>query len=214
MNCKDCGCPLNGPKSRKFCDECRVFRSAAARQNMRAQALGITGTFTADEWVNLCRQFGNLCLYCGSSNGLTPDHVVPLADKGTNDIRNIQPLCRSCNGIKNATTLDYRNETSVQRQSRWERLRKESLFQMLPPSDKVLAWRGHSGRDIQIAVFGNRFNVQAGYYSEQVTEIVPLSEELREQYAHVHVIATVGRVGVTAEQRDTLLAMQERIRQL
>lgn len=38
------------------------------------------------------------------------DHVVPVLFGGSNDISNIQPLCRSCNSSKGASTVDYRGK--------------------------------------------------------------------------------------------------------
>lgn len=42
----------------------------------------------------------NKCLICGSIENIEIDHIIPLSKWGTNDINNLQPLCRSCNGKK------------------------------------------------------------------------------------------------------------------
>lgn len=43
------------------------------------------------------------CQICGDTDGpLEIDHIVPLALGGTNDIENLQVLCRSCNRRKGA----------------------------------------------------------------------------------------------------------------
>ncbi len=39
---------------------------------------------------------------------LTPDHIIPLSQKGPNTIDNIQPLCLNCNSSKGTKTIDYR----------------------------------------------------------------------------------------------------------
>lgn len=68
------------------------------------------------EWINLKKEFKNICLSCGRSEPevkLSVDHVVPLSKGGTNSIANIQPLCVSCNCKKNARTIDYRVGWSV-----------------------------------------------------------------------------------------------------
>ena len=43
----------------------------------------------------------NLCAHCGkkvsAENDRTIDHVIPQAVGGTNDNRNLMPLCLSCN---------------------------------------------------------------------------------------------------------------------
>lgn len=75
----------------------------------RALALSAEGEFTAAEFAAMCEAFGNVCLCCGCSDPLEPDHVVPLSWGGSNGIENIQPLCRSCNARKgNRHATDYR----------------------------------------------------------------------------------------------------------
>lgn len=36
------------------------------------------------------------CLWCGSKENLTCDHIIALKDGGTNDFSNLRTLCRSC----------------------------------------------------------------------------------------------------------------------
>jgi len=40
------------------------------------------------------------CNSCGATTDLTVDHIVALANGGTNDLSNFQTLCRSCNSRK------------------------------------------------------------------------------------------------------------------
>lgn len=75
----------------------------------RARASGSSGRFNENEWRELCRRHDNKCACCGEHKPLTADHVISLATGGTNTIDNIQPLCRSCNSRKGASTIDYRN---------------------------------------------------------------------------------------------------------
>ena len=42
------------------------------------------------------------CVDCGGTDHLEVDHVVRVADGGTNDERNLQTRCRSCHRIKTA----------------------------------------------------------------------------------------------------------------
>lgn len=53
------------------------------------------------------------CVYCGTSlvlvdgqpNSYRPDHVLPVARGGGDDVANLIPSCRSCNGKKGAKTI-------------------------------------------------------------------------------------------------------------
>ena len=40
------------------------------------------------------------CVYCGCSEKLTIDHILPINRGGTNDIYNLVPACLSCNSAK------------------------------------------------------------------------------------------------------------------
>ncbi len=66
------------------------------------------GSHSSSEFDALCERYGNICLCCRRSKLLVKDHVVPLAQGGTNWIENIQPLCRSCNSLKGKASTDYR----------------------------------------------------------------------------------------------------------
>lgn len=45
---------------------------------------------------------GFKCVYCGSIDRLTIDHIVPLARGGSNTSENLQTLCQRCNSSKSA----------------------------------------------------------------------------------------------------------------
>lgn len=76
----------------------------------RCRKMGNGGRYTESEWLDVCRRYGNRCLCCGRDDvQLTADHVVPIARGGSNDISNIQPLCRKCNSSKGArNSRDFR----------------------------------------------------------------------------------------------------------
>lgn len=81
---------------------------AAKHARRRARKLQSEGQFTAKQFRAMCDRFGGHCLCCGVIGPLSVDHVVPLAHGGSNDIGNIQPLCKSCNQRKGVRTIDYR----------------------------------------------------------------------------------------------------------
>lgn len=90
---------------------CRQHPELSARRTMRyyARKKGAEGNHTAAEWLALRDWFGTQCLCCSATSRLEADHVIPLDRGGSDDISNIQPLCRSCNASKGTQTTDYRD---------------------------------------------------------------------------------------------------------
>ena len=70
-------------------------------QNKRRMLIKkVGGTFTFQQWIDLCDRCNNTCNLCGKKLKLTIDHIVPVSKGGNNFIENIQPLCLSCNSKK------------------------------------------------------------------------------------------------------------------
>jgi 5-methylcytosine-specific restriction endonuclease McrA len=82
----------------------------AKGQKRRTAKTKAGGSFTAQEWVALCKKHAYRCLCCNRRRKLTADHVVPVSKGGTSNINNIQPLCGPCNSSKRDKTIDYRRE--------------------------------------------------------------------------------------------------------
>ena len=71
---------------------------------------GAKGSHTLQQWLALKRRHNNRCLACRRKEPhitLTRDHVLPIIKGGSNFIRNIQPLCRSCNSVKHDRYIRY-----------------------------------------------------------------------------------------------------------
>ena len=73
----------------------------------------VVGSYTWQQWQELKSLNGNRCAICGIRESdlmkkwqdgrfakLTADHIIPISRGGTNFIKNIQPLCISCNAKK------------------------------------------------------------------------------------------------------------------
>ena len=77
----------------------------------RARKRNAEGSHTYGEWERLKAQYNWTCPACGRSEPeikLTEDHIVPLSRGGSDNIENIQPLCRSCNSKKHTKVIKYR----------------------------------------------------------------------------------------------------------
>lgn len=81
-----------------------------------ARKAGAIGSFSPDEWAALKEKFQHMCLCCKKYEPeikLEADHIIPLSRGGSNDISNIQPLCRSCNSRKYITIINYLHQWQI-----------------------------------------------------------------------------------------------------
>lgn len=90
---------LNGRKAKMVQNEA----------NRRARRKSVGGTHALEEVMALYQRQRGLCSVCTTDlhNGFHRDHIVPLANGGTNDIKNIQLLCPSCNREKGPRSMEW-----------------------------------------------------------------------------------------------------------
>lgn len=87
-------------------------KAQVGNRKRRMKRAGASGSHTPAEWIALVYRFQGHCLCCRQFFGLkklTADHVTPVSLGGSDDIANIQPLCKPCNSRKgNHHATDYR----------------------------------------------------------------------------------------------------------
>lgn len=69
----------------------------------RARKYDAGGSHTGYEWETLKAQYNWTCRMCLKTEPdikLTEDHIIAISKGGSDNIENIQPLCRSCNAKK------------------------------------------------------------------------------------------------------------------
>jgi 5-methylcytosine-specific restriction endonuclease McrA len=102
--------PEKRKEIRKRWTEKNWDRIIAIAQNRRAAF----GSISGEEWTELKKRCGGVCISCHRVRPLTIDHIKPLSKGGTNTIENVQPLCKSCNSSKGAREVDFRPEFEAQ----------------------------------------------------------------------------------------------------
>ena len=66
----------------------------------RSRKFKAEGKLTLEEWKAILWLSDGKCGECKTTENLSIDHVIPLIKGGSNNWRNIQVLCRSCNSKK------------------------------------------------------------------------------------------------------------------
>jgi 5-methylcytosine-specific restriction endonuclease McrA len=75
-----------------------AYHNRANSANQTAKRLGVEGRITRHDVQNVVE--GSACVYCGTRDDLTIDHIVPLSRGGLNVRANLQSACKPCNSSK------------------------------------------------------------------------------------------------------------------
>lgn len=82
----------------------------------RLKKLSNGGGHTQREWEDIKEKFNNTCPCCFRKEPLIKlsiDHIIPIKLGGTDNVDNIQPLCRSCNSSKQTKIIRYEPESII-----------------------------------------------------------------------------------------------------
>ena len=105
---------LKGEKSPRWkggISKAKGYSSLQSHQR-KIRKRGNGGAHSLKEWEVLKAQYNWMCPCClrvETTVELTKDHIIPISRGGSDNIENIQPLCRSCNSRKNTKIIKYGN---------------------------------------------------------------------------------------------------------
>jgi 5-methylcytosine-specific restriction endonuclease McrA len=98
----------------RYIESCRkrfLVHQESQRNEPRKKACCYTARPEVKEWV--FSKYGKICLCCGTTENISIDHIKPIKKGGTNDLDNLQPLCKSCNSSKSTRVVDYRYKAKL-----------------------------------------------------------------------------------------------------
>mgnify|MGYP001585303707 CR=1 FL=1 len=102
---------VKGKKFRKIKDEVEWKRYRNWQKNLwHHRRRSAQGSHTFGEWETLKAQYNWICPACKRKEPeikLSIDHIIPLSKGGSDNIENIQPLCRNCNCQKWTRVVKY-----------------------------------------------------------------------------------------------------------
>ena len=114
----------NPDKQRHYNRQRRAIKRASHRISL--------APLTLTEKIAIFASFGDCCVYCGKSEKLTVDHVLPLSRGGLDEASNIVPSCGNCNCRKRTAPVEswYRLQ-SFFTEERWLRIQEQCPHSVL-----------------------------------------------------------------------------------
>ena len=78
---------------------------STAAHNRRAIERGLRKDLTTKQWRIIIAMYDGKCAYCGSSENVQQEHVIPISKGGGTTFSNIVPACKKCNMSKKHNLL-------------------------------------------------------------------------------------------------------------
>lgn len=93
-------------KGRQYISDNSTARVQRYREKRAAAGLPVTWTCPKKLKAAVHERDGHRCVYCSATDDLSVDHKIPQSRGGSDDIDNLQTLCRPCNASKRDMTHD------------------------------------------------------------------------------------------------------------
>jgi len=143
-----------------------------------------------NEWDEMVKYFDNSCLSCGykfpDTDRPTKDHVIPKSMGGSDDISNLQPLCRNCNSSKCADNLiDYRlkyiDKIPVKLKTLWfpKRKPKRKLIEDINENESLIDIAWLKWKEFKKAEFNFKYKSEISENAAKM-ELIKLSDNKEE----------------------------------
>lgn len=87
-------------RERERTPEGRLAKKVQTQKRRARQKQAMRIPYSSKQLYQRFEEFGGCCVYCGSPENLTPDHVIPIARGGIDALSNLVPACLSCNCSK------------------------------------------------------------------------------------------------------------------
>jgi len=107
-HCSKCACTLKRQENNPTWKGGYEHKLKLNRE--RVLKVKVLGSHSPQEWNDLKVMYNFMCLCCKKQEPdvtLTRDHIIPISKGGSNDISNLQPLCKSCNSRKYNKIINY-----------------------------------------------------------------------------------------------------------